>query len=158
MSNKVAIIGVGNKLRRDDGIGLVILESLRSFYKKENIDYLDFGIASFDLIHRIKDYRTVLLIDGIDTLSLKPGEFKIFGLKEVVYTLKNSPTSTHDLNLKNLFDICGKLKIKTKIYIAGIQVKDTSFGEGLTLSLEEKVGFFAENINLFFEKELIYKK
>ena len=68
-ANKIAVIGLGNTLRKDDGIGIIVLEALLKSLKHPQIDYLNFGIASFDLIHRLERYAIVLLIDGIDAGS-----------------------------------------------------------------------------------------
>ncbi|MEW6170345.1 MAG: hydrogenase maturation protease [Candidatus Omnitrophota bacterium] len=148
MQHKLAVIGLGNTLRRDDGIGIVILESLLNFYKNENIDYLNFGIASFDLIHRLENYKKVLLVDAINA-NLEPGELKIFELSKINFNLKDKIISSHELNLKNIFELCKKFKIKTKIYVAGIQIKDVSWEEGLSQELEEKKEKIIQEINKF---------
>jgi len=151
LSNKIAIIGIGNTLRRDDGIGIIILESLLKLYKREDIDYFDFDSASFDLLHRIKNYDSVLLIDGINA-GFSLGELKVSELKDIDYKLDGSFTSTHELNLKNIFELSKKLEIKTKIYLAGIQVADTSFGEGLSEVLEQKKEEITKGIATFINK------
>lgn len=153
MDKKAAVIGIGNTLRRDDGIGIAILESLLNFPKKRGAEYLNFGIASFDLLHRIQNYDTVLLIDGINA-SLRPGELKVFELSQIEYDLKDSIASTHELNLKDLFTLSKKLEIKAKIYVAGIQVKDTYFGEGLSEELESQKEDIIDGINEFIRKNL----
>jgi len=147
---RIAVIGLGNTLRRDDGIGIIVFESLLNFYRKEGIDYFNFGTASFDLLHRMKDYDAVLLIDGIDA-GLKPGELKIFELGDIEYDLKGSGSSSHELNLKNIFDLSEKFKLKAKIYVAGIQVEDTSHGEGLTETLQRNEKKIVEEIGSFID-------
>ena len=151
MSNKIAIIGIGNTLRRDDGIGIIILESLLKLYKRQDIDYFNFGSASFDLLHRIKNYHSVLLIDGINA-GFHPAELKISELKNIDYKLDNSLISTHELNLKSIFEFSKKLDIKTKIYLAGIQVEDTSFKEGISETLEQKKEDILKEIVKFIDK------
>ena len=151
MSKKIAIIGLGNTLRRDDGIGIVILESLLKFYKRNDIDYLNFGSASFDLLHQLKAYDTVLLIDGINA-GLKAGELKISRLRDIEYKLDNFVTSTHEFDLKDIFELSKKLGIKTKIYLAGIQVEDTSFGEGLSETLKQRKEDILKEIITFIKK------
>jgi hydrogenase maturation protease len=150
VSKKIAVIGLGNTLRRDDGIGITILESLLSFRKASGIDYLNFGIASFDLLHRIRDYDMVVLIDGIDA-SLPCGQLKIFELDKVEYDLKYSISSSHELGLKDIFELYKKLGIKTAVYVAGIQVEDASFGEGLTDTLKARCDDIAKEINGFLD-------
>lgn len=151
MPKKTAIIGLGNILRRDDGIGIMILEALLKFYRKTGIDYLNYGTASFDLIHRIGEFDAVLLIDAIDA-SLPAGTLKIFELGDISYNLKDPGTSTHEFDLRGIFEMCVKLDLKTKIYVAGIQVKDTSWAEGLTPVLQKKKNEIIKQVNSFIDK------
>ncbi len=151
MKHKLAVIGLGNTLRRDDGIGVSVLESLLKHFKRPDADYFNFGIVSFDLLHKIENYSAVVLIDAIDA-SLAPAELKIFRLEEIDYSIKNYSSSTHGFNLKSLFELCQTLELKTKIYISGIQVKDVSYGEGLSEELKNKQGEITKEINSFISK------
>lgn len=153
MSEKIAVIGIGNTLRRDDGIGIIVLESLLKFYRKKDIDYFNFGSASFDLLHRIKNYDSVLLIDGINA-GFNIAELKVSDLKDINYKLDNSFTSTHELNLKNIFELSKILGIKTQIFLAGIQVGNTSFGEGLSEALTQRKDEIIKEIASFIDKTL----
>ncbi len=151
VSKKIGVIGLGNTLRRDDAIGIVVLESLLKFYRREDIDYLNFSNASFDLLNRIKTYDKVLLIDSID-VGLGVAELKISELKDIKYRLDAPVASTHALNLKNIFALSKSLEIKTKIYIAGIQIQDVSYGEGLSEALENKQKGIVKKIAEFIDK------
>ncbi|MFA4992665.1 MAG: hydrogenase maturation protease [Candidatus Omnitrophota bacterium] len=148
MFKKTAVIGLGNTLRRDDGIGIIILESLLNNYQRKQVDYLNFGIASFDLMHRLQDYEAVLLIDGISA-GLPAGELKIFNLEQAVFPEEANAVSSHELNLKDIFKLTRNLGIKARIYIAGIQVQDTGFGESLSSPLKEKLEALTEQIDSF---------
>jgi len=151
---KIAVIGIGNTLRRDDGIGIVVLESLLKFYKQKEIDYLNFGVASFDLLNRLKDYDAALLIDGVDA-SLAAGELKIFKLEDIELNPDRPNVSTHELNLKDLFELAKKLKLKTKIYVAGIQIRDSSYGESLSGTLKNQLERIVKEIRKFIENTLL---
>jgi len=170
MPKKLAVIGMGNTLRRDDGIGIIILGSLQDkykesllsnekerlfkFYKREEIDYLNSGSASFDLIHRLEDYDVALIIDGINA-GLDVGEVKISELKDIEHEIDSSVISTHELNLRNVFELSKKLGLKTKIYVVGIQVSDVSFGESLSNALEEKLEEITKQIDKFIQERLL---
>jgi hydrogenase maturation protease len=151
LSKKIGIIGLGNTLRRDDGIGILVIESLLEFYRRQDIDYLNFGSASFDLLNRIKTYDKVLLIDGINA-GLGSGELKISKLKDIRYRLDRLVGSTHALNLKTIFRLSQMLKLKTEIYVAGIQIQNTSYGEGLSQPLEDKKEGIIKEIAKFIDK------
>jgi len=148
LSKKIAVIGLGNSLRRDDGIGVTILESLLNDYKRPGIDYLNFGVASFDLVHRLGNYDAALLIDGISS-GLPAGELKIFSLDEASFVKEDSAVSSHELNLKDIFRLTADLGIKAKIYVAGIQAQDTGFGEPLSAPLKEKLEEITKQIDNF---------
>lgn len=156
LSKSYSVIGLGNTLRRDDGIGIVILESLLRFYREENIDYFNFGTASFDLVNKIKDYKTVLLVDGINA-GLTPGELKIFDLQDISYNRDDYISSTHELNLAGLFELSNKLGLKTKIYVAGIQVWDTGWGEGLSPEVDNNRQEIIERISSFIKDNFAEK-
>lgn len=160
MKNKAAIIGLGNPLRRDDGIGLLILEELKKLYEKSNIDFFDYGTCSIDLINVLKNYKMVLIIDAINVgaihaypprreLPQQSQLLSIFKLKDISYYMKENPISTHEINLSGLFELIKTFNIKTKIYIAGIHAKDTSFGEGLSKKLLEGKAEIISNICRF---------
>jgi len=167
MPKKIAVISMGNTLRRDDGIGIIILESLQDkykesllsnekegllkFYKREGIDYLNSGSASFDLIHRLEDYDVAFVIDGINA-GLDVGEVKISELKDMEHEIDGSIISTHELNLKNVFELSKELGLKTKIYVVGIQVEDTSFGESLSKPLKNKVDEIVKAVSFLINK------
>lgn len=151
MSNKTAVIGLGNSLRRDDGIGLAILESLLNDYKRPGVDYLNFGICSFDLMHRLQDYDLVLLIDGV-AANLAGGELKIFGSEDASFVNKAQPVSSHELNLKDIFRLARQLELKTKIYVAGVQVSDVGFGEFLSDVLKESLKANTMRIDQFIRE------
>ena len=153
-SKKFAVIGLGNTLRRDDGIGIVILEALLNSFRKPGIDYLNFGIASFDLIYKLQEYDAVLLIDGIDA-GLAPGELKIFELKDIVYISKEAPLSTHEFDLKSLFELYKRFELKSKIYVVGIQAQDTSYGEGLSEALKNRQAGILKEVSNFIDDTLL---
>ena len=115
------------------------------------MDYLNFGTASFDLLYRLEHYDTVVLIDGIDA-ALAPGELKIFGLDKIEHISPGEPISTHEVNLKGLFELCQKLRVKTKIFVAGIQVKDISYGEGLSEELRQRTQETIQEISKFLDQ------
>jgi hydrogenase maturation protease len=150
---KIAVIGLGNTLRRDDGIGISVLESLLNSHKIDGIDYLNFGIAGFDLLNKIRDYDETLLIDGINA-SLSAGELRIFEIGDIKHELKPPASSSHELGLKDMFELYKKLDIKTKVYVAGIQVADVSFGEGLTEPLNKRQKEIVKEISLFIYNAL----
>ena len=150
----MAVIGLGNTLRRDDGIGIHVLVLLQERFKQESqISFLNFGIASFGLLNYIQGFKKVLLIDGIDA-GLKPAALKIFKLEEASVRIPESKISSHELSLGDLFHLYRALKLSTDVHIAGIQVKDISYGLEMSNALERAKPQVAEEIGAFIAATL----
>lgn len=132
-SCELAVIGLGNTLRRDDGIGIHILSELQDELKGQ-ASFLNFGIASFGLINFIGEFRKVLLIDAMDA-GLKPATMKIFRLGEAGNLLRQEKLSSHELSLADLLELYKSLGLATDVQVAGIQVKDASYGLEMTPEL-----------------------
>jgi len=149
MENNLVVIGLGNTLRRDDGIGIHLLRALRR-KKIKGVDYLDFSTSSLDLVNRIDRYDAAILIDAIDA-GLEAGKVKIFDLKDVACGLKEKAYSSHEMGLRYLSVLLNTLDIKTKIYVAGIQAEDTSYGDSVSEALNDNIPEMINEISKFVD-------
>lgn len=150
--SKKAVIGIGNVLRRDDGVGIIILEKISRLCRDHGIDILDFGTASFDLIHKFELYQKVLIIDAAKC-GLLPGELMIFNLSKAKYIIENNMTSTHEIGLKSLFELVNRFGLKTEIIIAGVETEDQSFGEGLSDPVRKGLPVIIDKISEYIKNE-----
>jgi len=130
MKNKFMILGVGNSLRHDDGIGVAAIKLLQQ-ENLSNVDLIDGGVDGLGLIDVIKKYPRALIIDAVD-MKLVPGAVKLFSAHDAKIKIKNDALSTHGFGLAQTLGLLEKLGCKTEIKIIGIQPQDVSFGEGLT--------------------------
>jgi len=92
------IIGVGNTLLSDDGIGIHIIRKMEEDKVLEKAEYLDMGTSSMELGYYI-DYniRKMVIVDSIKT-DEKPGT--IFMLRpEDLVSKKRQDFSLHQLKL-----------------------------------------------------------
>jgi hydrogenase 3 maturation protease len=131
-SQKVVLAGIGNPIRRDDFVGVKIIENLKGKIS-EGIFLIECETVPESFIQQIVDFDPthVLLIDAA-ILELKPGECKLVDPEE----LTSSPAfSTHMLPLK-IFCECISHMTKAKIALLLIQPKDTDFGEGMSAKLQ----------------------
>jgi hydrogenase maturation protease len=130
---RILIAGVGNKIRRDDGIGLVIIEMLEEQKKitSDKAALLNAGTDSFMLLGAIEQYEKAIIIDAVD-MQASPGTVKAFTPTQAKIAIKYDTLSTHGFGLAETICLAEKLGFKTQIEIIGIQPQDISFGEGLT--------------------------
>jgi hydrogenase maturation protease len=144
-SRSIAVIGLGNTLRRDDGVGIHLLAELEKEFKSRDVSFLNFGIASFGLVNFLSEFRRVLLIDAMDA-GLAPATVKIFRLEDAYVYTGPSKISSHEISLADLLGVYKILGLTTDVQVAGIQVKDASYGLEMTPELEKAKDDIVKNI------------
>jgi len=131
------VLGVGNTLRRDDGVGPAVIKLLQQ-ENLPNVDLLDGGIDGLGLIDVINQYQRAIIIDAVD-MRLTPGSVKLFTASDAKINIKNDALSTHGFGLAEVIGLLEQLGCDTEIKIIGVQPQDISFGEGLTEVVETKI-------------------
>ncbi len=143
------ILGVGNPLRRDDGIGPEVIRRLTSGIHTYNLpagtDLIDGGTDGLGLIEYLKEYKKVFLIDAVD-MGLPPGTVKIFTPAEAVLNICTDSLSTHGFGIAELIKFSKELDINPELFIIGIQPENISIGEGLSESIEPRIKMIMELI------------
>jgi hydrogenase 3 maturation protease len=129
---RVVIVGIGNLLRRDDGVGIAVVQRLRGRVSDDSILVIESESVPESFLQPITDFNPshILLIDAA-LLSLEPGQLRFIKASEV----PGVAVSTHTLSLQ-LF--CSYLLRVTgaKIGLLLIQPETVDFGEGLSPAVE----------------------
>lgn len=99
--DRVLVLGIGNYLMGDEGVGVHAIHALSKLDLPENIDILDGGTGSFDLMPILAKYPTVIFVDA--TM-----DGRMPGTVNVIYPkfAADFPTvlSAHDVGLKDMID------------------------------------------------------
>ncbi len=128
----VLIMGIGNSLLQDEGIGFHLLERLRLEKSHWPVEFLDGGTLSFNLTTAIESCSHLIVLDAAN-LHQAPGTVKSFLNTELDDFLNKPGKSVHEVSLSDLFDMT-RLTESLPDYRAliGIQPKTISWGENLT--------------------------
>lgn len=127
-AKRVVIVGIGNPLRMDDCIGVIVARNLHGRISKKVL-IIECETVPENYIQQIMDFKPthILLIDAA-LLGLKPGEIKLLEPKDMEFF---PAFSTHILPFKLFCEYLTRT-INTKIMLLLVQPKKTDFGEGLT--------------------------
>ena len=125
LKGKVVIVGIGNILRGDDGLGPALIERLTGNVKAICIDA---GTAPESYTGTIVKAApdTILLVDALH-LDRPPGEYAILRRHEIV----KSGFTTHDISPRMFIEYL-KTQTKADIYMLGIQPERLSLGEEIS--------------------------
>jgi hydrogenase maturation protease len=67
---RTLVIGVGNLLRTDDGVGIHLINMLNELHPE--IDTFDAAMGSIEILEAMKGYERVVIVDSIET-GVEPG-------------------------------------------------------------------------------------
>jgi hydrogenase maturation protease len=140
---KILVVGAGNPLRRDDGVGPYIINRIRKMdhgHKKQHhtVKYIDVGTDGLVLFDMMQHATHTLLVDAVH-MNTSPGTIKIFKPEDAKINIYDDSLSTHTLGLATLIHLLEQFKVATSLKIIGIQPVDITLGEGLTPLIQTKV-------------------
>lgn len=147
--HKVAVLGIGNPLCRDDGVGIRVIELMQSSGKYTGVDIIDGGTAP-DLFSLLDESVENLII--IDALRAHGGAGQIYRLEiDEVNIADESPASLHGLGVLDSLKMMVRLGIRLpQVTIIGVEPFDVSHGFKLSRQMEALV----PNIIIAVEREI----
>jgi len=108
-NRKVLVVGVGNTLLKDDGIGVHVTESFRASLNAQlsqstdtNYDIIDGGTIGLSLLPVIEDAAAVIVVDASE-IGEQPGCMRIFHNQEIDRQLSGKKKTVHEVALADLF-------------------------------------------------------
>ena len=142
----IGVIGIGNPLRRDDGIGIVLLQRLQMQQWPDSFSFLDGGAGGMQLLHMLSAFDIIVFLDAVH-FGEEPGVLHVFTPEEVRSNKAQIQSLTHGFDLFHVISFAQELDEKSShIHIIGIEPEDVSFGEGISQTLQEKLDDFIEVI------------
>ena len=129
LKDRTCIVGVGNYIRRDDAVGLYLVDALKESVDSDAVQLLNAEdiIESYAFQIAESDADNVLVVDAVRSGS-DMGSV-LFGPMDEYDALLND-CSTHKLSVKLASRIWRESGKKT--FLLGIEAQDVDFGEGLT--------------------------
>jgi hydrogenase maturation protease len=136
--HKIAVLGIGNPLCRDDGIGIRVIQIMQSRSTYTGIDILDGGTAP-DLFSLLDDSVEKLII--VDALRAGGASGQLYRLEINECNIPDeSPASLHGLGVLDSLQMMVRLGIKPpQVTIIGIEPFDVSYGFNLSQQMETLV-------------------
>ena len=141
---KTLVLGLGNPILTDDGVGVLVAESVRAHLPQNTqIEISEVSVGGLTLMEAMIGYDRVILIDAYQTCHPHPGNIHRIGLEDL-QTI--SPTqhsaSTHDASLVTAIQ-AGKrmgLSLPQEITIFAVEVENvTDFSDQPTFPVSAAI-------------------
>jgi hydrogenase maturation protease len=133
---KILFVGIGNLLKRDDGVGVCISRKIKN---RAGISALTVEVSIENYIGKINnlDPDILVLIDCME-LGTEPGTHKLLEISQV----QDLTFNTHNISLNRLKEF-----FRMPVYILGIQPEKVDFGENLSYLVKGNADTIIKLIN-----------
>jgi hydrogenase maturation protease len=129
----VLVLGVGNPLMSDDGVGQRLLEALAMHAPElDGVEYLDAGTLSLMLLPHVERCNALLVLDAAQ-LGSSPGAVRVLEGAAMDEFLRSAPCSVHEVGMRDLLDaarLTGALPARRAL--VGVQPAQVQWGESLS--------------------------
>ena len=130
------IIGLGNPLRGDDGVGVRIVKELSERTLPHDVEVADGGTQGLGLINLMEGRQRVILVDAAD-IGQTPGQFARFTLDEATLPGDDKYLSIHAAGLREALLLAQALNmLPPEVVIIGVQPGQLNWDTGLSPEVE----------------------
>ena len=135
--NRILILGIGNLILKDEGIGVHVVRALEEKGLPPEVDVIDGGTATMDLLSVICESERIIVIDALKAGG-EPGTIYRC-LPEDIMDAVDRPLSLHQVGLLDVLGMARQLGGRAYVVIIGVEPKEISWGMELTAELEATV-------------------
>jgi hydrogenase maturation protease len=149
---RTLVLGVGNPLMSDDGVGVHVLQELsRRQPALDEVDYLDAGTLGLVLLSQVEQAQALLVIDAAQ-LGLAPGETSVLHGADMDAFFRNARGSVHEIGLRDLLDAARLMgTLPPRRAFVGVQPQRVAIGSSLSPSLHASIALAAAQARTILE-------
>lgn len=140
-NSRLLVLGIGNILLGDEGVGVKVIHKLENEKIPDHVDLLDGGTGGFHLLSYLQDYSHIIMVDatldGKDTGTISKIRPK--------FSNEFPPTlSSHDIGLKDLIESASLLGSLPDITLFTVSVNPD---QSLCMDLSDTINIAADKVS-----------
>lgn len=142
---KTLIIGLGNPILGDDGVGWRVVEEVaKAAAGRPEVETDCVALGGLSLMERLTGYRRVILVDAIYTGDEPVGTVRRFTLADLPDLTAGHTASAHDTSLHNAMNVGRSMGVllpeDDEVHIVAIEAENVyDFSERLTPAVEAAI-------------------
>jgi hydrogenase maturation protease len=130
------IIGLGNPLRGDDGVGVRVVHALAHHALPDGVEVVDGGTQGLGIVNLMEGRRRVILVDAAE-LDMKPGQFAQFTLDEAHLLGDDQHLSIHAAGPREALLLAKALdSLPDTVILFGVQPGKVGWDQALSPAVE----------------------
>jgi len=146
VAERVLVMGVGNPLMRDEGVGNAVVDLLQRYYRApENLRFVDAGTMGMSILNLFRDVDYLLVIDAVQGTGEPPGTVVLMSPDDIAPN--QVLHSLHDMRLVDVLQAAELLEMRPAADFVGVEVAEiVHMQPGLTTAVEAAVPRAAEAV------------
>jgi len=129
------VMGVGNILLSDEGLGVRFLDELAKNTFPDNVELLEGGTAGLELVHLIQDVDFLIIVDALNA-NAEPGALFRFQPGDLQIIPEQYEVSFHQIGIVEVLTMANVLGHAPQTLIFGIQPKSLEWGLEISPEIE----------------------
>jgi hydrogenase maturation protease len=134
MTATTLVVGLGNPILGDDGVGWRVAERLRGTLDDPDVAVLCLSLGGLSLVEHLAGYRQAVIVDAMTT-GAPPGTLHCFDAGAAEEPGAQHTASVHDLSLASALALGRQLGLDLpgKVRVVGVEAApEFEFGEALS--------------------------
>ncbi len=143
---RILVLGIGNILHKDDGVGVHVINEIINNVKKipKDIELADGGTLGYDLLPLMSGREKIVIVDALK-IDDRPGSIYRFPAKNL--TDSSEKFSLHQMGVKKIIDMLNLTGEYPEIEIVGVVPEDINSMEiGISESVKKSIPAAVENV------------
>ncbi len=142
----ILVLGVGNILLTDEGIGVRVVEALEARYRApEGVAIVDGGTAGMELLELLSSHEQLILVDAVNTGDAPGTLVELRGNQ--VPALFRSKISPHQLGISDLLAVLALTgELPRDLLLFGVVPYSLDTGTELTEAMVEKQELLVQSV------------
>jgi hydrogenase maturation protease len=135
---KIVILGVGNLLLSDEGVGVHVANELVKLELPPGVTVVEGGTDGFRLINVITEADRLIVVDAVKG-SGAPGSIYRFDINEVQNCPSGFKTSVHQIGILEVINLSGLIGKTPQTTVIGIEPESLEMGMELSPEVKAKI-------------------
>jgi len=137
MPGRTLVVGMGNLIYRDEGVGVHVIEEMKKMELPRHVELLDIGTSTMDLIGYLDGVKKLIVIDAMKAGGTPGALYRCH--PEDLLPKEEGPVSLHEIGLLETLAMAKKKGLEIDTVVIGVEPKVFDWGMELSEEVKDRI-------------------
>ncbi len=144
MPSKTLVVGMGNLIYRDEGVGVHVIEEMKKMELPRHVELLDIGTSTMDLIAYLDGVKKLIIVDAMKAGGTPGTLYRC--RPEDLLPKEEGPVSLHEIGLLETLTMAKKKGLEIDTVVIGVEPKVFDWGMELSDEIRDRIPGIVEAV------------